>query len=53
MPFDPFQSIRLGRTSLEVTRLAFGGGSIGGLFEPVAGEDAVRMVDHAWSIGTR
>jgi D-threo-aldose 1-dehydrogenase len=53
MPFDPFQSIPLGRTSLEVTRLAFGGGSIGGLFDPVAEQDAVRMVDHAWSIGVR
>lgn len=53
MPFDPFQSIPLGRTSLEVTRLAFGGGSIGGLFEAVAADDAVRMVEHAWSIGVR
>jgi D-threo-aldose 1-dehydrogenase len=53
MPFDPFDSIPLERTSLEVTRLAFGGGSIGGLFEAVAAEDAVRMVEHAWSIGIR
>ena len=53
MPFDPFQSVPLGRTSLEVTRLAFGGGSIGGLFQPVAAGDAANMVEHAWSIGVR
>ena len=53
MPFDPFQSIPLGRTSLAVTRLAFGGGSIGGLFRPVAAREAADMVEYAWSIGIR
>ena len=40
MPFEPFERIPLGRTSLTVTRLGFGGGSIGGLFRPVAEADA-------------
>jgi D-threo-aldose 1-dehydrogenase len=53
MPFDPFESVSLGRTSLAVTRLALGGGSIGGLFKPVAAADATDMVAYAWSIGIR
>ena len=53
MPFDPFESVSLGRTSLAVTRLALGGASIGGLFQPVADRDAAAMVEHAWSIGIR
>jgi len=53
MPFDPFEPVALGRTSLTVTRLAFGGGSIGGLFKPVAAADATDMVAYAWSIGIR
>ena len=53
MPFEPFASVPLGRTPLAVTRLGFGGGSIGGLFRPVAAADAVAMVEHAWSIGIR
>ena len=53
MPFEPFASVPLGRTPLAVTRLGFGGGSIGGLFSPVDVADAVAMVEHAWSIGIR
>ncbi|HEY2887208.1 MAG TPA: aldo/keto reductase, partial [Candidatus Limnocylindrales bacterium] len=53
MPYEPFERIALGRTGLAVTRLGFGGASIGGLFEPVADADAAAMVEHAWSIGIR
>jgi D-threo-aldose 1-dehydrogenase len=53
VPFEPFERVPLGRTSLSVTRLGFGGGSIGGLYRPVAEPDAVAMVEHAWSIGIR
>ena len=53
MPFEPFELVRLGRTALSVTRLGFGGASIGGLYQPVAADDAVAMVEHAWSIGIR
>ena len=53
MPFDPFESVSLGQTSLAVTRLAFGGASIGGLYRPVAAKDAADMVDYAWSTGIR
>lgn len=53
MPFEPFERVPLGRTALSVTRLAFGGGSIGGLFRAVAAADARAMVDYAWSLGIR
>ena len=53
MSFEPFESVSLGRTSLAVTRLAFGGASIGGLYQPVDARDAEAMVEHAWSLGIR
>lgn len=53
MPFEPFESVPLGRTSLAITRLGFGGGSIGGLFEPVGAAQAAAMVEHAWAMGIR
>ena len=34
MPYEPFERVPLGRPGLEVTRLGFGGASIGGLFRP-------------------
>jgi D-threo-aldose 1-dehydrogenase len=45
--------VTLGRTGLSITRLSLGGASIGGLYRPVADEDAVALVEHAWSIGIR
>jgi len=53
MAFDPFERVAVGRTGLQVTRLGFGAASIGGLFRPVADEDAVAAVDHAWDLGIR
>ena len=44
MPFEPFESVSLGRTSLAVTRLAFGGGSIGGLYQPDAVIERARRI---------
>ena len=53
MPFEPFERVAVGRTSLTVTRLGLGGASIGGLFRPVTDRDARTVVEHAWSIGIR
>jgi D-threo-aldose 1-dehydrogenase len=53
MPFDPTERRRVGRTSLNVTRLGFGGAPIGGLFSAVSDADAVATVRHAWDLGIR
>src|SRR4051812_6091900 len=53
MPVDPFERVAIGRTALTTTRLGLGGASIGGLFRPVTDDDAIALVDHAWSIGVR
>jgi D-threo-aldose 1-dehydrogenase len=53
MPFDPEERRTLGRTSVSVTRLGFGGASIGGLYRPVALGDAIRTVRRAWDLGIR
>ncbi len=53
MVYEPFEQVPLGQTGLSVTRLGFGGASIGGLFEAVTDDAAVAVVEHAWSIGVR
>ena len=53
MPIDPFELVPLGRTGLWVTRLGFGGASIGGLFTDVDDGAAVAAVRHAWDLGIR
>lgn len=53
MAFDPVERVALGRTGLSVTRLGFGGASIGGLFTAVSDEDARSVVRRAWNIGVR
>src|SRR5688572_27568555 len=50
MPIDSTELVPLGRTGLVVTRLGFGGASIGGLFSDVTEEDAIRTVRHAWDL---
>jgi D-threo-aldose 1-dehydrogenase len=53
MPFDPTERVSLGRTGLAVTRLGFGGASIGGLFTDVDDDAAIATVRHAWDLGIR
>lgn len=53
MPYEPFEAVPLGGTGVSVTRLGFGAASIGGLFTPVADEDAVEVVRRAWDLGIR
>jgi len=53
MPFDPTERRRIGRSSVAVTRLGLGGASIGGLFSPVTGDDAMATLNRAWELGIR
>ena len=53
MDIDPFESIQLGRTDVQVTRLGFGCAPIGGLFRAVPDEAAAAVASHAWDIGIR
>jgi D-threo-aldose 1-dehydrogenase len=53
MAFDPVARVPLGRTGLSVTRLGFGGASIGGLYTAVTDADAQASVRRAWDLGVR
>ena len=53
MALDPSERIPLGRTGVHLTRLAFGGASIGGLFSDIDDEAAIETVRHAWDLGIR
>ncbi len=53
MPYEPFERIPLGRTTLRPSRLGLGGASLGGLYRPVADADAITVVRHAWALGIR
>ena len=53
MPVDPTERVPLGGTGLAITRLGFGGASIGGLFTAVDDDAAVGVVRHAWDLGIR
>jgi D-threo-aldose 1-dehydrogenase len=53
MPYEPFDRVRLGRSDVEVTRLGFGGASIGGLFAAVEDDVAAATIDRAWRLGIR
>jgi D-threo-aldose 1-dehydrogenase len=50
---DHAERVPLGRTGLELTRLGFGGASIGGIYGWVEDADAIATVRHAWSLGVR
>ncbi|MBM3599752.1 MAG: aldo/keto reductase [Alphaproteobacteria bacterium] len=50
---DPGPRRRLGRSTVELTRLGFGGAPIGNLFAPVADGDAVRAIEASWRAGLR
>jgi len=43
----------LGHTSVRISRLGFGGGPLGGLFEPVADDTAAATLAQAWESGIR
>jgi len=47
------ERVRLGRSSLDVTRLGLGTAPLGGLFEPVRDDDAEATIATAWSRGMR
>jgi D-threo-aldose 1-dehydrogenase len=53
MTIDHAARVPLGRSGLRVTRLAFGGASVGGLFRYVETDDAVTTIRHAWDLGIR
>ncbi|WP_031510160.1 aldo/keto reductase [Streptomyces megasporus] len=44
---------RLGRSTVEVTELGFGGGPLGGLFEPLDDDTAAGALAAAWEHGIR
>lgn len=44
---------RLGHSRVEITRLGFGGGPLGGLFEPVDDETAAATLAEVWESGIR
>src|SRR5688572_25880014 len=43
----------LGKSSIRISRLGFGGGPLGGLFEPVADDTAAATLAQAWESGIR
>lgn len=49
----PMNSSRLGRTAVDVTALAMGGGPLGGLFAPVDRGVAAETLAAAWDAGIR
>ena len=51
--FEPTESVALGRTSVEVTRLGIGTNPLAGLMERVPHEFAVATVEAAWDEGVR
>jgi len=53
MAFDPLARVPLGRSGLSVTRLGFGGASIGGIYTAVSDADAQATVRRAWDLGIR
>ncbi|TDE58823.1 aldo/keto reductase [Nonomuraea mesophila] len=44
---------RLGRTTTEVTELGFGGGPLGGLYEPLDDDTAAQALAAGWDAGIR
>ncbi|HEX9246785.1 MAG TPA: aldo/keto reductase [bacterium] len=50
---NPAERVRVGRTRLSVTRLGLGTAPLGGLFSPVAEEEARATVEQAYAAGLR
>ena len=53
VPYEPFETVRIDRTDVEVTRLGFGSAPIGGLFREIDDDEAARTVERAWALGIR
>jgi D-threo-aldose 1-dehydrogenase len=53
MAIDPYERVRLGRTSVVVTRLGFGAAPAAGLYRAVSEADGVAAIRHAWDMGIR
>src|SRR4051794_26581064 len=53
LPFDPFERVTVGTTGLSLTRLGLGAAPLAGLYREVRDEDAVALIEHAWTIGVR
>jgi D-threo-aldose 1-dehydrogenase len=51
--YNPFATVPIGQTGLRVTRLGFGGASIGGLYREVTDDEGETVVRHAWDLGVR
>jgi D-threo-aldose 1-dehydrogenase len=47
------ERVRLGRTSLSVTRFGLGTAPLAGLFEEVAEDPAIQVIERAWDRGIR
>jgi D-threo-aldose 1-dehydrogenase len=50
---NPRERIALGRTALTVTRFGLGTAPLAGLFEEVAEDDALAVIERAWDAGIR
>ena len=50
---NPRETAPVGETALRVTRLGLGTAPLGGLYAPVAHDDALRTIDAAWQAGIR
>src|SRR6202163_3291095 len=50
---NPRERVQLGRTSLVVTRFGLGTAPLAGLFEAVAEDKALQVIEHAWDAGIR
>ena len=53
VPYEPFETVRIDRTDVEVTRLGFGSAPIGGLFREIDDDEAAQTVERAWALGIR
>jgi D-threo-aldose 1-dehydrogenase len=50
---NPRAVVQLGRSPVSVTRLGLGTAPLGGLYAPVAHDDALRTIEAAWQAGIR
>jgi D-threo-aldose 1-dehydrogenase len=50
---NPAATARVGKTDLRVTRMAFGAGTIGGMYSEVPHEQALSTINRALSLGIR